>query len=268
MTTELVRVNPQAPSNVVDLQRMGQLLASSGYFKDARDMAQAAVKIQAGAELGIPPVAAMSSIYIVEGKPTLSAVLMGALVKRSGRYNYRVVEHTAEKCSIAFFEGKEQIGVSTFTVEDAQAAGVLRNPTWGKYRRNMLFARAMSNGCRWYCPDVFGGPIYTPEELGEQRVNAEGEVQVVEALKEQPVAAEVVEEPKPHKRTPATVAVGGSESALREAIGKELNRLELEGDARKETVNEVLGHRPLTVDDLAVVLETLRDYPTPSKKEG
>jgi hypothetical protein len=31
----------------------------------------------------------------------------------------------------------------------------------------MLFARAMSNGVRWYCPDVFSGaPTYTPEELG------------------------------------------------------------------------------------------------------
>jgi hypothetical protein len=30
----------------------------------------------------------------------------------------------------------------------------------------MLFARAMSNGARWYCPDVFAGPAYTPDELG------------------------------------------------------------------------------------------------------
>ena len=234
-------------------------------------MAQAAVKIQAGAELGIPPVAAMSSIYIVEGKPTLSAVLMGALVKRSGRYNYRVIEHTNDKCSILFFEDKEQIGTSTFTYEDAQAAGVVRNQTWTKYRRNMLFARAMSNGCRWYCPDVFGGPIYTPEELGEQRVNADGEVQVIETPK--PQKQEVSAAPSTPfgaagaaTHTPATVAVGGSESELREAIGKELTRLGLEGEERKRTVVEVLGYRPLTVDDLATVLETLREYPTPAKE--
>lgn len=258
MTKELVKLTPQAPSTVVDLQRMGALLASSGYFKDARDMAQAAVKIQAGAELGIPPVAAMSSIHIVEGKPTLSAVLMGALVKRSGRYNYRVVEHTSEKCVIAFFEDKEQVGVSSFTYDDAQAAGVTRNPTWNKYRRNMLFARAMSNGCRWYCPDVFGGPIYTPEELGEQRVNAEGEVQVVEQPAPAPVApvVDAVVEPKPQM----------TESELRAAIGAELNRLGLEGEDRKRTVVEVLGFRPIVVDDLVTVLETLREYPTPTKE--
>jgi hypothetical protein len=29
----------------------------------------------------------------------------------------------------------------------------------------MLFSRAMSNGTRWYTPDIFGGPVYTPEEL-------------------------------------------------------------------------------------------------------
>jgi hypothetical protein len=29
----------------------------------------------------------------------------------------------------------------------------------------MLFARAMSNGCKWYTPDVFNGPVYVPEEM-------------------------------------------------------------------------------------------------------
>src|SRR3990167_7021515 len=70
--------------------------------------------------------------------------------------------------SIEFFEtlgGKrESIGVSTFTVADAKAAGT-QNLT--KFPRNMLFARAISNGVRWFCPDVFSGSaVYTPEELG------------------------------------------------------------------------------------------------------
>ena len=32
----------------------------------------------------------------------------------------------------------------------------------------MLFARAMSNGVRWYCPDVAMTPLYTPDEQGAQ----------------------------------------------------------------------------------------------------
>lgn len=31
----------------------------------------------------------------------------------------------------------------------------------------MLFARAISNGVKWYCPDVFAGPVYVPEEMQE-----------------------------------------------------------------------------------------------------
>jgi hypothetical protein len=186
---------------------------------------------------------------------------MGALVKRSGRYNYRVTEHDNDHCTIVFTEDKEQIGVSTFTYEDAQAAGVARNPTWNKFRRNMLFARAMSNGCRWYCPDVFGGPIYTPEELGEQRVNADGEVQVVEA----PKAAAPVAAPAPVVEVEAHPQQA-TEPELRAAIGAELTRLGLEGEDRKRTVVEVLGYRPMVVDDLKIVLETLREYPTKSKE--
>jgi hypothetical protein len=37
----------------------------------------------------------------------------------------------------------------------------------------MLFSRALTNGARWYTPDVFGGPVYTPDELGAE-VDAEG----------------------------------------------------------------------------------------------
>ena len=45
-----------------------------------------------------------------------------------------------------------------------------------KFARNMLFARAISNGARWYCPDLFSGnPVYVPEELGAI-VDGEGNV--------------------------------------------------------------------------------------------
>ena len=48
----------------------------------------------------------------------------------------------------------------------------------------MLFARAMSNGVRWYCPDVAMAPLYTPDELGAQVDGESGEV-----IEAEPVAA-------------------------------------------------------------------------------
>ena len=57
------------------------------------------------------------------------------------------------------------------------AAGLDSNTNWRKYPRNMLFARAISNGARWYCPDLFGGsPVYTPDELGAEVDGETGEV--------------------------------------------------------------------------------------------
>lgn len=40
-----------------------------------------------------------------------------------------------------------------------------------KFPRNMLFARALSNGVRWFCPDVFyGNSVYVEGEIGEMQM--------------------------------------------------------------------------------------------------
>jgi hypothetical protein len=162
MTTPAVRIVDAGQ----DPQRLGQLLADSGYFSDAKGAAQAAVKVMAGQELGFPPVQSMMGVYIVKGKVTLSANLMAAAIKRHPNYTFRVKEHTTDRCVIDFIENGEVIGTSDFSIEDAKNAGLTGNDTWRKFPKNMLYARALSNGAKWYCPDVFGGPIYTPDELG------------------------------------------------------------------------------------------------------
>lgn len=174
MTTALARPGGH-DLTLAETATLAETFVRSGFFKDSRDAAQAVVKIVAGRELGFAPMASMTGIHVVDGKVTLSANLMAAAIKRSGKYNYRVIEHTADVCRIAFFENGEQVGESSFSTKDAAAAGVNNKQVWKAYGRNMLFARALSNGARWYCPDVFGGPLYTPEELGAE-VNGDGEV--------------------------------------------------------------------------------------------
>lgn len=161
--------------NELDILTIGDILVKSGFFADTTQQAQAIVKVLAGAEIGFGPIASMTGIYIVKGKPSLSANLIAAAVKRSGKYNYRITEHTETACTIIFFEHAEKCGESRFTMEDAKRAG-LAQQNWQKYPRNMLFARAMSNGAKWFCPDIFGGPVYTPDELGEVVDGETGEV--------------------------------------------------------------------------------------------
>jgi hypothetical protein len=155
----------------LDLMTLGRVLAQSGYFADARDAAQAIVKVLAGRELGVGPIASMTGIYIVQGRPTLSASLMAAMIKRSGRYDYRVERLDNTACVLRIYDRGEEIGVSSFTLQDAATAELTtgRNAhSWRHYPRNMLFARAISNAVRFYCPDLFVAPVYTPEELGAE----------------------------------------------------------------------------------------------------
>jgi len=174
---ELVRREADELTNV---QRLGNLLAASGYFADAREMAQAAVKVMAGKELGIPAIASMMGINIIKGKVAMGAHLMASCIRAHG-YEFKVKCLDNSGCVLEFLdkpnsEGKRgRLGESSFREDDAKAASVL-GEMYRKYPRNMYYARAMSNGVKWYCPDaIAGAPVYTPEELGAE-VDEEGEV--------------------------------------------------------------------------------------------
>ena len=191
----------QLVRNIDDLARVSKLLADSGYFTDARDAAQCGVKVLAGLEMGIGAFSSMAGIHVIKGKPSIGAGLMAAAVKRSGKYNYRVTRHTASECVIDFFERGEPCGTSSFSMDDAKAAGLVNNDNWKRAPRNMLFARALSNGVRWYAPDVFDVSTYVPEELGAD-VDDEGNVVRVPAA-----AAKVTIESTPAAPAVAPVEV-------------------------------------------------------------
>ena len=180
-------IKPETPKTIAEMQSLGEVFVKSRFFQDSQDAAQAIVKVMAGAELGFPPIASMTGVYIVKGKVSLSANLIAAAIKRSGRYTYRVRKLDDSGCVIEFIENGESIGSSSFTREDAQRAQLLGKETWRSFFRNMAFARALSNGAKWHCPDVFGGPVYTPEELGAE-TDGEGEmINVTPVREEKPV---------------------------------------------------------------------------------
>lgn len=178
MTTEIA-----LRSKTVDDLTLATMLAESGYFKGmgVTTAAQALAKIIAGREMGFGAASALLGVHIIEGKPSISAGLMASAVKRSGKYNYRLHWLVGTRgnefsgCRLTFYEGGQEVGRSEFTLADAAQAGLANKDVWKKYPRNMCFARALSNGVRWYCPDVFQGAVYVPEELGAD-VNEDGEV--------------------------------------------------------------------------------------------
>jgi len=133
-------------------------------------IAKAIIAIQFGAEIGLPPMQSLQSVYVVNAKPAIAAAVVGAKIKQSGRYDYRIEEETNQRCRIAFRErfadGWQVIGYSEFTIDDAKRAGLTqRNPNYQKFPKAMLVKRAITQGARSHCPDVFNGAVYDPEEL-------------------------------------------------------------------------------------------------------
>jgi len=155
---ELIRTTQDALS-------IAETFFQSGMFVDIKSSSQAMVKIMAGQEFGIPPFAAMSGIHLIQGKPTIGAGLMAQRVKKSGKYTYNVLQLTDAICEIEFIQlPKTILGKSIFTIEDAKKAGT---KNIDRFPKNMLFARAISNGVRWFTPDIYDSVVYVPEEMQE-----------------------------------------------------------------------------------------------------
>lgn len=149
---------------------LASAFAKSGFFKDSTDQAKAIVKIAYGRELGIPPVAAMCGIYLTgEGKLELDSGLTASLVKNSPRYTYKVILSTDKECEIEFLEhtpgGDVSLGISKWGEDDARRAGLLSKRNYQSYPSDMYFSRALTRGARRFCPDIFGGAVYTLGEI-------------------------------------------------------------------------------------------------------
>jgi hypothetical protein len=156
-----------------DVMQLGSIALASGNFPDLRNNEQAIVRIMAGRELGLQPMTALRDLYVVEGKVAMSSGLIASMVRNHPKYDYRITTMDNDMCELEFFEGEFPVGKSKFTIEDAKQAGIYRQGSgWTKYPRNMLFARALTNGARWYCPDAFDGAVYTPEELKPVEVSS------------------------------------------------------------------------------------------------
>jgi len=260
---ELV-VRNQVVSTYDEVERAAKAMVASGFFADTKAISQAVVKILAGQEIGFGPFASMSGVYIIQGKPSFGANIMAAAVKASGRYNYRVITMTDEACEIAFFENGQECGRSSFTLADAKKAGT---KNLDRFPRNMLFARAMSNGVRWYCPDVMNGSaVYTPEELG---VETDEDGKPLEPIISEVIDVEPVQE-KSRSQISAELGFGFDEPAkvepmtiekafaIKNSEGIEYGKLTIDKlSVMPIGINRALKHNDLTPEKRAEYLEKL-----------
>lgn len=184
MTSALVRTSGESremaafdPQYIETVERVADKLARSGMFPN-RNKEQLAVIIMQGHELGLGTMQAANGIYVTGGKAALKADLAVALVRNSGRAEYfRLVSSSPTEATwVTKRVGDPEEDRATFTMEDANAAGLLNNPTYKKYPARMLEWRAAMVLARRNYSDVLLG-LYAVEELDggpiEARIEAE-----------------------------------------------------------------------------------------------
>jgi len=175
MSGELAHVEPaaeRAPAlaggpDYETLWRVAQRCASSAMVPKAiRGHPEEAFAVMIyGDELGLGPMAALRSIYMIEGQPTCSAQLMRGLILAGGH----LLQWREVRSDRVALYGRRRDGsdaLVTWTMDDARRAKLTSKGNWGTYPRAMLAARATSELARLLFADVLHGIAYTPEEVG------------------------------------------------------------------------------------------------------
>lgn len=193
MTTDIAIVDSYARASLTERQQYAATIAQAGALLSQSVRAQGAPGVflmaETGAMLGIHPIAALQGVHVIDGKPTLSANLLAALVRRAG---HKLRVSTTGSWNDGSFVARAILIRADdpdfeFVVEwskaRAQAANLLgkRGP-WQQYPEAMCKSRAITEVIREGASDVTIIPAYSPEELGAQNVDEAGELIVVDEV--------------------------------------------------------------------------------------
>lgn len=154
-------------ASLADVLRLAETLAQArgGFIPDHfKNAAQVAAVILAGRELGVGPMAALRSFYLVNGKLGMDASFVSGRMLAHG-IALEWLRDDDECASVRLTRAGMPPYTSTFSRQDAERAGLWGSATWRKYPRAMLRARAITAGARAYAADCFAGSVYTPDEL-------------------------------------------------------------------------------------------------------
>lgn len=157
-----------SPAHWQAVKEMCNTFIKSGALPSHIKNAETAIMVvQAGSEMGIPPMQALSTLYPVNGKIAMEGKAMLKKL-RLGGVGVKWDESTDEKCTVTLTrpEDREDTHTETFTKQDAQQAGLLGKDNWKKYPKDMLRWKALSRAARFHCPDITEG-LYLLEEVAD-----------------------------------------------------------------------------------------------------
>lgn len=210
MTNAIQRAEqPQQAMTVAEQMKYADVICKGSLVPQAYrgNAANVLIAMDFGRSMGLSPAESLYRITVINGKPTASAELIAANVRRAG---HRLRVRKDEKARSATVEiiradDPDYTFSATWDMAKAQQAGLSGKDNWKKYPLAMLTARAITECARDACPEALYGVAYTGEELGgdlpqqaSQQPQELYSVEVVDGAPQQDVPeAEQPEQPEP-----------------------------------------------------------------------
>lgn len=159
-------IEPFQPDQFPELLKFAEGISRSNLLPSAYrgKPADVAVAVMWGQEVGLSPMAALTRIVVVNGKATLDAQGMVAVVRRAGHSISGTSSSTKATVTGKRSDTGDELTVE-WTMDDAKRARLDGKDVWKQFPSDMLWARAVSAVCRRLFADVCAGLTYTEEEM-------------------------------------------------------------------------------------------------------
>jgi hypothetical protein len=164
------------PGTVADAWKLAKMLSQSGLVPTAlrNKPEDVLVVLMTGREMAIPPMTALRTLHVIEGRVQMSAEMMVARCKARPDVclYFTLVETDEQKATYETQRaGAPTPTRYTYSTKDATAANLISKPTWKMNLRAMLRARASSGLARIEYPDLVAG-IIIEDESDDVRLSA------------------------------------------------------------------------------------------------
>jgi hypothetical protein len=120
-----------------------------------------------GQSMGLSPAESLYRISVIKGKPTASAELIAANVRKAGHKLRVITEGQSVKATIVRADDPEFEHTVTRDMQWAQRMGLDKNDNYRKQPETMLQWRAITAVARLACPEALYGVAYTADEMGD-----------------------------------------------------------------------------------------------------
>lgn len=133
--------------------------------KEMTNVGNATAAILMGDELGLSPLAALRSIYVVHGTPALYARSMVALALSQGHEIWTEETSDAKVTVCGRRKGSDHVERAEWTPARARKAGYTGNRKYESNPQEMLYSKAAAEIARKVAPDTLAGIPYSVEDL-------------------------------------------------------------------------------------------------------